>query len=136
MPPDIAEYGVFTMESGNNKRLMFEKGVKTYTNHWVERIEAGKVRLNYLYRFGPDLIGPSTGSVPRRDNGGEFDLEIDAVILVTARRSEDRLWRELKARKAEWAANGVRDDIPRRRLQGARATQSSHVGCSPAGARI
>ncbi len=34
---------------------------------------------------------------------------MDAVILVTARRSEDRLWRELKARKAEWAPNGIQD---------------------------
>ena len=67
----------------------------------------GKARLTYLYKYGPDLLGPSAGRVPRRDNAGEFDLEIDAVILVTARYSEDRLWRELKARKAEWPANGV-----------------------------
>ena len=106
---DVAEYGNFTMESANNKRLLFEKGVKTYCNHWVEHIGAGKVGLTYLYKFGPDLVGPSTGRVPRRDNGGEFDLEIDAVILVTGRYSEDRLWRELKARKAEWAANGIQD---------------------------
>src|SRR5450631_2674753 len=106
---DVAEYGAFTMESANNKRLLFEKGVKTYCNHWVDRVEPGKVRLTYLYKFGPDLLGPSTGSVPRKDNGGEFDLGVDAVILVTARYSEDRLWRELKARKAEWAANGIQD---------------------------
>ncbi len=28
---DVAEYGVFTMESFNNKRMLFEKGIKTYT---------------------------------------------------------------------------------------------------------
>ena len=104
---DVAEYGVFTMESANNKRMLFEKGIKTYCNHWVDGIEKGKVRLTYLYKFGPDLLGPSTGRVPRKDNAGEFDLEIDAVILVTARYSEDRLWRELKARNAEWQVNGV-----------------------------
>ena len=106
---DIAEYGVFTMESGNNKRMMFEKRIKAYCNHWIDKIEPGVVRLSYLYKFGPDLIGPSTGSVPRKDNGGEFDLEIDAVILVTSRYSETRLWRELKARRAEWAANEIED---------------------------
>ena len=106
---DIAEYGNFTMEFANNKRLLFEKGVKIYTNHWLERIEPGKVRLSYLYRFGPDLTGPRTGQVPRRDNGGEFELEVDAVVLATARYSEDRLWRELKARKSEWAANDIED---------------------------
>jgi hypothetical protein len=90
---DIAEYGVFTMESFNNKRLMFEKGIKVYTSHWLERIEPGKVRLSYLYKFGPDLKGPSAGEIPRKDNGGEFDLGVDAVILVTSRRSDDGLWR-------------------------------------------
>ncbi len=105
--PDVAEYGVFTMESANNKRLLFEKGVTTYCNHWVERIAPDHVRLTYLFKFGPELTGPRSGSVPRRDNGGEFDLPIDAVVLVTSRYSEDRLWRELKARKAEWAAHEI-----------------------------
>ena len=27
---DVAEYGVFTMESFNNKRMLFEKRIKTY----------------------------------------------------------------------------------------------------------
>src|ERR1700677_1140576 len=104
---DVAEYGVFTMESGNNKRLLFEKEIKTYCNHWVERIESVHVRLTYLSKFGPELTGPRAGGVPRRDNGGEFDLPVDAVVLVTSRYSEDRLWRELKARKAEWVGNEI-----------------------------
>lgn len=106
---DVAEYGVFSMESGNNKRMMFEKRIKAYCNHWVDRVEPGRVRLTYLYKYGPDLLGPSTGSIPRKDNGGDFDLEIDAVILVTSRYSETRLWRELKSRSSEWAANDVLD---------------------------
>jgi dimethylamine/trimethylamine dehydrogenase len=106
---DVAEYGVFTMESANNKRMLFEKRIKTYCNHWIERIEPGKARITYLYKYGPDLLGPSSGRVPRRDNEGEFDLEVDAVILVTARYSENRLWRELKARKGEWAGNDIQD---------------------------
>jgi dimethylamine/trimethylamine dehydrogenase len=106
---DVAEYGVFTMESFNNKRMLFEKGIKTHCNYWLDKIEPGRVRLSYLYKFGPDLVGPCAGSVPRRDNGGEFELEIDAVILVTSRYSETGLWRDLKARKAEWAANGIQD---------------------------
>jgi dimethylamine/trimethylamine dehydrogenase len=109
---DVAEYGVFTMESGNNKRMLFEKRIRTYTNHWVDLIEPGRVRLSYLYKFGPDLLGPTSGAVPRRDNGGEFDLEIDAVILATSRYSDTGLWRALKARKGEWTANGI-DDIYR-----------------------
>ena len=107
--PDVAEYGVFTMESFNNKRMLFEKGITIYTSHWVDRIEPGRVRLSYAYKFGPDLIGPSSGGIPRKDNGGAFDLEIDAVILATSRHSDTTLWRELKARKAEWAANDIQD---------------------------
>ena len=104
---DIAEYGNFTMEAGNNKRMLFEKGVKIWCNHWVDAIEPGKVRVSYLYKHGPDLLGPTSGDVPRKDNGGEFDLDIDAVILVTSRYSDDALWQELKARKNEWPANEV-----------------------------
>ena len=73
------------------------------------KIEPGKARLSYLYKYGPDLLGPNAGAVPRKDNGGEFDLECDAVVLITSRYSDDGLRRELKARKAEWAANEIQD---------------------------
>jgi hypothetical protein len=33
----------------------------------------------------------------------------DAVILVTSRRSDDRLWRDLKARKPEWRPAEIQD---------------------------
>jgi len=106
---EIAEYSAFTLELPNNKRLLFEKGVTTYRNHWISRIEPGKVTLSYAYKYGPDLLGPSAGNVPRKDNGGDFELAIDAVILVTSRSSEDALWKELKARKAEWSSNDIQD---------------------------
>ena len=104
---EVAEYGVFTMEVNNNKRMMFEKGIRHYRNHWLVSIAPGKVALTYVFKYGPDLTGPSAGAVPRRDNGGDFELETDAVVLVTSRRSEDSLYRALKARKSEWAANDV-----------------------------
>jgi dimethylamine/trimethylamine dehydrogenase len=106
---EVAEYGVFTLEAPNNKRMMFEKGIRSFRNHWVERIEPGKVRLTYLYKYGADLLGPSAGAIPRKNNGGEFDLDIDAVVLVTSRYSDNALWSELRARRSEWAANDVQD---------------------------
>jgi dimethylamine/trimethylamine dehydrogenase len=106
---EVVEYSVFTLELPNNKRMMFEKGMKAYRNHWVSKIEPGKVTLSYAYKYGPDLLGPTPGDIPRKDNGGDFELEIDAVILVTSRSSEDSLWRELKARKSEWAKNDIED---------------------------
>lgn len=104
---EIADYGVFTLEVQNNKRMLNEKGVATYRNHWVDRIEPGKVSLGYMYRYSADLTGPSTGSVPRRLNPGSVDIEVDAVILITSRSSDEQLYRELKARKAEWAKNDI-----------------------------
>jgi dimethylamine/trimethylamine dehydrogenase len=104
---EVAEYGVFTLEAPNNKRMMFEKKIKAYRNHWLTKIARDKVTLTYLYKFGPDLLEPSGGAVPRRDNGGDFELGIDAVVLVTSRSSEDALYQGLKARKSKWSANEV-----------------------------
>ncbi|MCL2656301.1 MAG: FAD-dependent oxidoreductase [Betaproteobacteria bacterium] len=106
---EVVEYSVFTLELPNNKRMMFEKGIKTYRNHWVSNIEPGRVTLSYAYKYGADLLGPTPGAIPRKDNGGDFTLDIDAVILVTSRASENALWRELKARKSEWAENDIQD---------------------------
>ncbi len=106
---EFAEYGVFTLEAPNNKRMLFERGITCYRNHWVTEITPNRVRLSYAYKYGADLLGPTSGAVPRKDNGGEFDVEVDAVILVTSRYSEATLWGELKARKAEWKTQGVQD---------------------------
>jgi len=106
---EIAEYGVFTLEAPNNKRMMFEKRIRTYRNHWLSSIAPGRVTLTYLYRFGPDLLPPQAGALPRRDNGGNFELDIDAVVLVTSRTSDDALYHELRARQREWPANDVQD---------------------------
>ena len=35
------------------------------------------------------------------------EIEADAVMLVTSRASEDRLARELQARRADWSAAGI-----------------------------
>lgn len=105
--PEVAEYGVFTLEVYNNKRMLFEKGVKCYRDHWVSAVRPGRATLTYAYKFGADLLGPTSGSVPRKDNGGDFDVEVDTVVLVTSRYSDDSLWRALKARESEWATNGI-----------------------------
>ena len=88
---------------------MFEKKISSYRNHWLANIVPGKVTLTYLYRFGPNLLPPESGRLPRRDNGGDFELAMDAVVLVTSRVSDDGLYRELKARRREWPANEVQE---------------------------
>jgi len=104
---EIADYGQFTLEVQNNKRMLNEKGVTTIRNHWIDKIEPGKVTLGYMYRFSHDLNGPETGVVPRRMNPGSVELEVDSVILLTSRQSDSALYRELKARKDEWAKNDI-----------------------------
>ncbi len=104
---EIAEYGVFTMDVMNNKRMMFNAGIKQYRNHWGERIEPGKITLFYLYRHGAELLGPNAGGIPRPESKAVMDLPCDSVILVTSRVSNDSLYRELRARRDEWAAEEV-----------------------------
>ena len=41
--------------------------------------------MSYRYKFSHELTGPGTGQVPRLDNGGDFDVDVDAVILVRRR---------------------------------------------------
>jgi len=107
--PEVAEYGVFTLEIYNNKRMLFEKGVRCLRDHWAVSVVPGAVRLTYAFKFGADLVGPKSGAVPRRDNGGDFDVPADAIILVTSRYSDDGLWRELKARQTDWGKNEIQD---------------------------
>jgi len=40
--------------------------------------------------------------------GAVQDLAADAVVLVTSRRQNGAVWRALKARKADWEANGIK----------------------------
>ncbi len=104
---EVADYGVFTLEVQNNKRMLNEKGVRTFRNHWIEKIEPGKVTIGFMYRYGADLAGPTTGEVPRRLNPGLTDIEADSVILITSRVADDALYRELRQRKGEWKRNEV-----------------------------
>lgn len=104
---EIADYGVFTLEVQNNKRMLNEKGVRTFRNHWIEKIEPGKVTIGFMYRYGADLAGPTTGEVPRRLNPGLTEIEADSVILITSRVADDALYRELRQRKGEWKKNEV-----------------------------
>jgi dimethylamine/trimethylamine dehydrogenase len=104
---DPAEYSQFTLEVQNNKRMMHEKGITVFRNHWADSFENGKLTLFHLYRHGWALTEPETGKLPRRESKDVVVLEVDAVILVTAREPVQELYRELKSRKGEWEKNGV-----------------------------
>ena len=76
----IAPYMHFTLEAPNMHRKLHKLGVEIVTYHMPTKIEAGGVTADARLRRGR----------PRAD------LEADAVVLVSQRRSNEALFRELK----------------------------------------
>ncbi|MEE9299569.1 MAG: FAD-dependent oxidoreductase [Alphaproteobacteria bacterium] len=107
----IYGYGHFTGESPNVHRMMHEKGIHEHTLHWVEKVEVGntvKVTAYYVYRDGyRRSTEPQKGRPARHVGTDVITLECDSVILCTSRVSNNGLYKELKARKADWAGEGL-----------------------------
>jgi dimethylamine/trimethylamine dehydrogenase len=101
----------FTGDGANIHRLMHEKKIGHLELHWVDGIEVNntvKVRLFYLYRDGFKRANePSTGTMARREGTEVTEVECDTVILCTARVPNNGLYKELRARKAEWAKENL-----------------------------
>ena len=106
---EVSEYGAFTLDLFNNKRMLQEKNIAHHRDTWVESITADSITLYNIYRQGPDLHDPVAGESPRNQSTKTLELPCDAVILVTSRVSNDALYRELKARRGEWAAQEIQD---------------------------
>ncbi len=102
-----AEYGAYTMEIGNNLRMMHEKKIAKFTHHWLDKVAPDKVTLFYLYRDSAELFDQGNGRFGRREGTETFDVACDSVILVTARVPNSGLYKELKARKSEWLENEI-----------------------------
>ncbi|MDP6476096.1 MAG: FAD-dependent oxidoreductase [Alphaproteobacteria bacterium] len=103
----VAEYGAYTMELGNNKRMMYAKKIAEYTGHWADKIEPDKVTLFYLYRDSAELFDQGNGRFGRRMGTETFDVACDSVVLVTSRVPNSGLYKELKARQSEWPGNDI-----------------------------
>ncbi len=103
----VAEYGAYTMELGNNKRMMYAKKIAEYTSHWADKIEPDKVTLFYLYRDSAELFDQGNGRFGRRMGTETFDVACDSVVLVTSRVPNSGLYKELKARGSEWPGNDI-----------------------------
>jgi dimethylamine/trimethylamine dehydrogenase len=109
--PAVGPLTEATLESSNLNRMMYEKGIKKHTDHWVEEAEIGnivKLRIFNLYRDGYQrTTDPTAGKLPRRQGTEVTELECDTVVLATARKANSGLNNALWARKDEWASNGV-----------------------------
>ena len=104
----VAPYTHFTLEAPNLHRMMYEKGIHEKTLHWCEKVEKGVATIYYLYRDGYKRdSGPTLGKMPRKAGTDVIKMEFDTLIACTGRVPRNELFRELKARKSEWAANDI-----------------------------
>jgi dimethylamine/trimethylamine dehydrogenase len=76
----IAPYMHFTLEAPNQHRILHKLGVEIVTYHMPTKLEEGRVLASHVYD----------------DEAHEREFETDAVVLVTQRRSNEALFRELK----------------------------------------
>ena len=76
----IARYMDFTLETPNQMRKLHKLGVEVVTEFLPTKIEHGKVHAANIFDT----------------DGHEKVWEVDAVVLVTQRRSNEALFRELK----------------------------------------
>src|SRR5690606_34422071 len=103
----VGAYMDFTLEGANLHRVFYELEIIAIGNTGCARIEEGRVELYNIWGDGHRSEYKVSGELPRTRNKSHKWYDCDTVVLVTSRRSEDSLFRELKARKSEWASNGI-----------------------------
>jgi len=106
---EVGAYMHYTLEGPNQLRRMHELGIEIIGESAVTKIEDNTVEYINIWSEGSKREYRGPGKLPRDENKSHQKIEFDTVILITGRKSNDSLYRELKARKDEWAANGVED---------------------------
>ena len=87
--PEIASWTRNTMEQFVIQQQVMNAGVNIHTNRVIERIDASRVVASCYY------------------TGKTSVLDVDAVLLVTGRRGNDIVYRELLDRRSEWDDAGL-----------------------------
>jgi len=86
---EVSTWTRATMEQHFIQKRLLEKGVK-------------------IHPFANlDAVGESGVTASCAFTGHTQEVETDAVVLVTSRASEDRLFRDLEARAADWPEAGI-----------------------------
>ena len=106
---DVAQYSLYTMEMANNKRLLYQKGITTYTNHWGQEYRDNILTMFYLYRDSAALTEYELGKWGRTKSSDLVKLDCDALVLVTTREPNSELYDGLKARQDEWPDCDIED---------------------------
>jgi dimethylamine/trimethylamine dehydrogenase len=84
----IAPFCDETLEGPLLRKRLHDRGVGLHTGRTIEAIDSG-------------------GATGETDAGAQFELETDAVVLVTQRLSNEALYLELRAAADAWADEGV-----------------------------
>jgi dimethylamine/trimethylamine dehydrogenase len=107
-----APYCDYTLEGPNLRRMMYEKRIGRHTATWIEWADAGAQVELALYDIHRDgyrrTTSPEPGRLPRRAGTDVWALSCDTVVLCTARRSNDEIYRALRARAETWDVHGLR----------------------------
>jgi dimethylamine/trimethylamine dehydrogenase len=99
--------------SRRSKAALRERKIEERASHWAQEIEiadgAARVEIYDLYRDGSArTTEPAKGRLPRREGSETETLVCDTVLLCTARRSRNELYRQLSARQDERREQGIR----------------------------
>jgi len=87
----VCPYMHFTLEAPNMHRRLHKLDVEIVTYHLPTKIEAGALHASHVYD----------------EDGHEHTWETDGVVLVTQRRSNEALFRELKD---SWGLDKLREE--------------------------
>jgi dimethylamine/trimethylamine dehydrogenase len=77
-------------------------------NAFASKIEKGKLQVYDIWGDGSKRTYRGVGHIPREPNKSHRWVEFDSLILVTGRRSNDQLFREIKQRQGDWEKNDVK----------------------------
>jgi len=109
----VAPMTYLTLEGYNLARMLREPKIGERISHWAQEIEivdgAARVMIYDVYRDGSARTKePTKGRLPRRQGIEAETLVCDTVLLCTARRPRNDLYRLLGARRDEWRERDLR----------------------------
>lgn len=104
----FGRYMHFTLEAPNMHRRLHELHIEVIGDSWVSRVEEGRVEYYNVWGEGSRREYRGPGVLPREENRSHKWIEYDTLVLVTGRHSDDTLFRDLKARKDDWASNDIK----------------------------
>ncbi len=104
----FGRYMHFTLEAPNMHRRLHELHVNVIGDSWVSKVEDGRLQYYNIWGEGSRREYRGPGVLPREENRTHEWIEFDTLVLVTGRRSDDALFRDLKARKDDWAKSDIK----------------------------